>query len=277
MKFTKMHGAGNDYVYVDCTKVEIKNPADLAIKLSDRHMGVGADGLVMICPSQVADFKMRMFNADGSEAQMCGNASRCVGKYVYEKGLTDKILLTLETRAGLKSLKLYEEKGNVKMVRVDMGIPELNAAKIPVLSEKERVVNMPLEVNGKVFRITCVSMGNPHVVIFVDDVKKFDVRHWGPLLECHPFFPERVNVEFVEVVSKSELCMRVWERGSGETQACGTGACASLVASVLNGWTSSKVVLHLLGGDLEVEWDINTSHVHMTGEAETVFEGEIQV
>jgi diaminopimelate epimerase len=274
MKFTKMHGAGNDYVYVDCTKGEIVNPSELSKKISDRHFGVGSDGLVLICQSDIADFRMRMFNADGSEAQMCGNATRCIGKYVFDKGLTTKTDLTLETLAGIKRLTLFADNGKVHKVTVDMGVPELHPAKIPVLTTGERVVAMPLEIDEKVLPITCVSMGNPHAVTFVKDVKSFDVHHFGKLVENHALFPEKVNVEFVEPLSAGELNMRVWERGSGETWACGTGACASLVAATLNNLSNGKATIHLLGGDLEVEWDKHTNHIYMTGGAETVFEGE---
>ncbi|MDR2813978.1 MAG: diaminopimelate epimerase [Prevotellaceae bacterium] len=274
MKFTKMHGAGNDYVYVDCTKGEVANPNELSKKISDRRFGVGSDGLVLICKSSVADFRMRMFNADGSEAQMCGNATRCIGKYVFDKGLTTKTELTLETLAGVKRLSLFVDSGKVRKVTVDMGAPELRPAKIPTLFAGERVVAAPLEVGGKVFSITCVSMGNPHAVTFVEDVKSFDVHHFGKLIENHALFPEKVNVEFVEPLSATELRMRVWERGSGETWACGTGACATLVAATLNNLSHGKATIHLLGGDLEVEWDKNANLIYMTGEAETVFEGE---
>jgi diaminopimelate epimerase len=275
MKFTKMHGAGNDYVYVDCTKGEVANPSELSKKISDRHFGVGSDGLVLICKSSIADFRMRMFNADGSEAQMCGNAARCIGKYVFDKGLTTKTVLTLETLAGVKRLTLFADGGKVRRVTVDMGEPELLPAKIPVRIAGERAVAAPLEVGGKAFSITCVSMGNPHAVIFVKDVKNFDVHHFGKLVENHAIFPEKVNVEFVEAISESELRMRVWERGSGETWACGTGACATLVAATLNNLAGGKATIHLLGGDLEVEWDKASNHIYMTGEAEAVFEGEL--
>ncbi|MDR1416587.1 MAG: diaminopimelate epimerase [Prevotellaceae bacterium] len=275
MKFTKMHGAGNDYVYIDCTKGEVANPHELSKKVSDRHFGVGSDGLVLICKSDVADFRMRMFNADGSEAQMCGNAVRCIGKYVYDKGLTTKTSLTLETLAGVKHLTLFVNGGKVYKVTVDMGLPELLPAKIPVAVDGERAVGLPLEVDGKVFQMTCVSMGNPHAVTFVKDVKSFDVHHIGRLIECHALFPEKVNVEFVEPLSADELSMRVWERGSGETWACGTGACATLVAATLNNLSNGKATIHLLGGDLEVEWDKTSGHVYMTGGATTVFEGEL--
>jgi diaminopimelate epimerase len=275
MKFTKMHGAGNDYVYIDCTKSEITNPGELSKKISDRHFGVGSDGLVLICKSDVADFGMRMFNADGSEAQMCGNATRCIGKYVYDKGLTTKTDLTLETLAGVKRLTLFADNGKVSRVKVDMGIPALRPAEIPVLADGERVVGLPLEVGGETFSITCISMGNPHAVIFVKDVKSFDVHRVGKLIENHAIFPEKVNVEFIELLPAGELRMRVWERGSGETWACGSGACASLAAATLNNLSQGKATVHLPGGDLEVEWDKTSSHIYMTGGAETVFEGEL--
>ncbi|GHT16701.1 diaminopimelate epimerase [Bacteroidia bacterium] len=273
MKFTKMQGAGNDYVYVDCTQSEMGNPNELSVKVSDRHFGVGADGLVLICPSAVADFKMRMFNADGSEAQMCGNAARCIGKYVYEKGLTTQTDLRLETLAGTKRLLLFVQNNAVEKVQVDMGAPELTPAKIPVKVDAEQVVNFPIEIAGHQFNFTAVSMGNPHAVIFVDDVQNFDVHGIGKIIETHPLFPEKVNVEFVQFINQTELKMRVWERGSGETWACGTGACAALVAASLNHIIGKKATLHLLGGDLEIDWR-NDGHVYMTGGAVTVFEGE---
>ncbi|GHT67989.1 diaminopimelate epimerase [Bacteroidia bacterium] len=267
-----MQGAGNDYVYVDCTTNEISNPNELSVKISDRHFGVGSDGLVLICKSAVADFKMRMFNADGSEAQMCGNAARCIGKYVYEKGLTTQTAITLETPAGTKRLQLFIENNVVEKVQVDMGAPELTPAKIPVKVDVAQAVNFPLEIDGRKFNFTAVSMGNPHAVIFVDDVQNFDVHGIGKSIETHPLFPQKVNVEFVQPLSRTELKMRVWERGSGETWACGTGACATLVAASLNNITDKKATIHLLGGDLEIDWR-EDGHVYMTGGATTVFEG----
>jgi len=282
MKFTKMQGIGNDYIYVDCTKETIPDPAALSRKISDRHFGVGGDGLVMILPGDQADFRMRMFNADGSEAQMCGNASRCVGKYVYERGLTQKQDLTLETGAGIKELHLNLQAGKVASVRVDMGAPELRPEKIPVrLSESsvagnpDQIRMAPLEVDGRTFRITCVSMGNPHCVIFQDEVENWPLEFWGPKFEHAPVFPERINTEFARAEDRTHLRMRVWERGSGETMACGTGACATLVAAVMNGLTERKATLCLRGGDLEIEWDEKTGHVFMTGPAEFVFDGEL--
>jgi diaminopimelate epimerase len=275
LKFTKMHGAGNDYIYVDCTQCNVPaNPHELAVKMSHRNFGVGADGLVLIGRSAVADFKMRMFNADGSEAQMCGNASRCIGKFVYDKGLTSKTALTLETLAGIKKLLLYVENGKVAKVQVDMGAPVLTPAEIPVHAAGDSVVDMPHIFGGRKFRITCISMGNPHAVVFVDDVRDYDVRQWGSIIENDALFPQRCNVEFVEVISDVQLRMRVWERGSGETLACGTGACAALAAAVLTRRISGrKACLLLLGGTLEIEWHAN-GHVLMTGGAEMVYEGE---
>ncbi|MDR0414203.1 MAG: diaminopimelate epimerase [Prevotellaceae bacterium] len=279
MKFTKMHGAGNDYVYIDCTKIMVANPKALSKKISDRHFGVGSDGLVLICPSNVADFKMRMFNPDGSEAQMCGNASRCVAKYLYDNKMIQKTEMTLETLAGIKRLTLFPNGRKVHRVMVDMGVPELHPAKIPmaealVAMGEEDVINFPLEVDKKIYMVTCLSMGNPHAVNFVKSTKIINVQRVGKLVEHHRLFPEITNAEFVELLSRSELRMRVWERGTGETLACGTGACAALVAAVLNDYADRKATIHLPGGDLDVEWDEDSNHVFMTGEAETVFEGE---
>lgn len=277
IKFVKMHGAGNDYVYVNCFSEQVENPEELAIKVSDRHKGIGSDGLVLIMPSETCDVKMRMFNADGSEAQMCGNASRCIAKFAYEYGLVDKKSITLETKAGEKKLKLVTDADNkVKTVTVDMGEPILVGKDIPVNSTHERVINHKIEADGETFDVTCVSMGNPHAVIFVDDVDLIDITKGKPI-ENHPFFPEKTNVEFIERVTTTQLKMRVWERGSGETLACGTGACAALVASVLNGVTCRKAVINLLGGDLEIEWRKSNNRVYMTGEAEIVFEGSFLV
>ncbi|MDR3246960.1 MAG: diaminopimelate epimerase [Prevotellaceae bacterium] len=272
-KFVKMHGAGNDYVYINCFDQKTDNPQELAIKVSDRHKGIGSDGLVLIMPSETCDFRMRMFNLDGSEAQMCGNASRCIAKFVYKYGLTTKKDITLETLAGVKRLLiLTDDSGNVDKVRVDMGEPVLNAKNIPVNLSSEEVINHKLSVGNEEYCITCVSMGNPHAVIFVDDVASLDIDK-GKLIENHPLFPEKTNVEYIEKISPTHLKMRVWERGSGETQACGTGACASLVASVLNGVSGRKATISLLGGDLEVEWRESDNHVYMTGDAVIVYEG----
>lgn len=267
IQFDKMQGIGNDYVYVDANKEVIENPELLAVKISDRHFGVGSDGLVLIMNSDIADFRMRMFNADGSESAMCGNASRCVGKYIYEKGLTDKTKIKLETGSGIKVLKLTVSNGKVKKVRVDMDIPRLEAEQIPV--HYPDTMNVPVE--GMNF--TCISMGNPHAVTFVDDVAQFDVEKVGRKIENHPLFPERTNVEFAQIVSPNRIRMRVWERGSGETLACGTGSCATLVAAVLKGKAERKATLELLGGEVEVEWNEKTNRVTLTGGAEWVFSG----
>ena len=275
MRFTKMHGLGNDYIYFNCMKECPDDPADLSKRLSDRHFGIGSDGLVLIMPSEVADFRMRMFNSDGSEAEMCGNASRCVGKYVYDNGLTDKKALTLETLAGIKKLWLTVESGKVEYVRVDMGEPVLKPANIPVQSTKELFISEPVTIKDRVFHVTCISMGNPHAVTYIDNVDGFPLEVYGPVMESHELYPRKINSEFVEVIDRKTLKMRVWERGAGETLACGTGACAVTVATVLNGLCDKKVTVKLLGGDLEVEWNENDNHVYMTGPAVKVFEGEI--
>lgn len=276
MKFTKMHGIGNDYIYINGFEEQLENPGELSIRLSDRHKGVGSDGLVIILPSSKADFRMQMFNADGSEAEMCGNAARCIGKYVYEKGLTDKTELTLETLAGIKTLQLFlDDRNNVVSVTVDMGKPVLEAEKIPTTLPGKQIVNFPVSFDGINYAITCVSMGNPHTVIFTENIGNMDIEKIGKKIENAPIFPRRTNVEFIEVIDKSRIKMRVWERGSGETMACGTGACASVVAGVLNGLVSRKATVELLGGNLEIEWNENDEHVYLTGPAETVFEGEI--
>lgn len=277
MKFTKMHGCGNDYIYVNLFEETVNNPSEVSIKVSDRHFGIGADGLVLIGPSDIADFRMRIFNADGSEAEMCGNATRCVAKYVYEHKLTNKTTITLETGAGIKELVLTVNDGVVELVRVDMGEPILEPAKIPVEANSDRVIDEPFEVDGKTWRMTCVSMGNPHAVTFVDDVSELDLEKIGPSFENHSRFPKRTNTEFCHVISRNEVDMRVWERGSGETWACGTGACGLVMACVLNGYTDNKVLVHLRGGDLIIEYDEATNHVFKTGPATEVFSGEIQI
>ena len=274
MKFTKMHGAGNDYIYINgFTENAGAITTDMIKKLSDRHFGIGSDGVVLILPSATSDFRMQMFNADGSEAEMCGNASRCVGKYVYDKGLTNKKNISLETKAGIKILQLNIENGTVKTVCVDMGEPILEAAKIPVIAEKSPVIHQALAIDGKVYFITCVSMGNPHAVLFQEDIEKIDIEKIGPKFENNAIFPRRTNTEFIEIINRQTLKMRVWERGSGETLACGTGACAALVAAVLNGFSERKATLKLLGGDLEIEWNEADNHVYMTGGATFVFDG----
>lgn len=275
LHFTKMHGAGNDYIYINGIESCPNNLGELSERLSDRHKGIGSDGLVVILSSEVADFKMRMFNADGSEGKMCGNASRCIGKYVYDKGLTRKTIVSLETLSGIKVLKLHiAEDGKVGSVTVDMGEPGLEPSAIPVLSKTIKAI--PVSVKGVDLEITAVSMGNPHGVIFCDNPDCVDIHGIGVEIENLPIFPERVNVEFVSVLNANELQMRVWERGSGETMACGTGACASLVAAVLNGECKRNATIHLLGGDLQIEW-ASDNHVYMTGPAEIAFEGTVLI
>ena len=275
MKFTKMQGLGNDYVYVNCFKEKIDNPPELARRISDRHFGVGSDGLIMINPSDKAEFEMEMYNADGSRGEMCGNGIRCVAKYVYDYGLTDKTHISVETLGGIKYLDLTVEEGKVKMVKVDMGKPELEPLKIPVKASGDKAVDEPILVGGKEYRMTCVSMGNPHAVIFIGcDVREFPLEEIGPKFENHERFPNRVNTEFVRVIDRRTAEMRVWERGSGETLACGTGACAVAVACALNGFTEDEVTVRLLGGDLQIRWDREKDTVFMTGPAEVVFDGE---
>ena len=274
MKITKMQGLGNDYIYIDCTKTEVPEPEALARRISDRHFGVGSDGLVLILPCPEADFRMRMFNADGSESEMCGNASRCVAKYIHDRGLSDKEEISLMTGAGLIGLKLNVKDGKTESVRVDMGEPVLEGKKIPVNVEGNPVVGALVKAKGQEYRMTCVSMGNPHAVIFVDDADSFDVHGVGARIETDPLFPRRTNVEFATVKDRTHLRMRVWERGSGETMACGTGACATLVASVLNGMCERKATLELNGGPLTVEWDPVSNHVYQEGPAEFVFDCE---
>ena len=275
MKFTKMQGIGNDYVYVNCLQETIENPSELAKKISDRHYGVGSDGLIMINPSDKADFEMEMYNADGSRGEMCGNGIRCVAKYVYDYGLTDKTSISVETLAGIKYLDLTVEDGKVVLVKVDMGKPMLRPEEVPVVSEKEEVIDEPITVDGQEYRMTCVSMGNPHAVVFIDqDVKEFPLETVGVKFENHERFPKRVNTEFVNVLDRHTAQMRVWERGSGETLACGTGACAVAGACALNGLTEDEVTVKLLGGDLQIKWDREKNTVYMTGPAEVVFDGE---
>lgn len=275
MKFTKMQGIGNDYVYVNCLEEKVDHPEELAKLVSDRHFGIGSDGLILIKPSEVADFEMAMYNADGSRGEMCGNGIRCVAKYVYDRGLTDKTHISIETLAGIKYLELTVEKGQVSQVRVDMGEPEFLAEKIPVISQQEKVIDVPITAGEKEYRMTCVSMGNPHCVVFMGDVEHLEIEKIGPLFENHELFPKRINTEFVKVIDRKTLQMRVWERGSGETLACGTGACATAVAAMLNGFCEEEVQIHLLGGDLTIEWNKESNHVFMTGPAEIVFDGEI--
>ena len=275
MKFTKMHGIGNDYVYVNCFEESVKNPAEVSKFVSDRHFGIGSDGLILISPSAIADFRMNIYNADGSQAEMCGNGIRCVAKYVYDYGLTDKTEISVETLAGIKYLRLQVENGKVASVEVNMGAPILEPKEIPVAVEKSPVVNVPVEVKGKIYHMTCVSMGNPHAIIFMNNVKDLDIEAIGPYFENHTVFPKRTNTEFVEVLDRNTVNMRVWERGSDETLACGTGACATTVACILNDKTENEVTVHLLGGDLKIRWDQEANQVYMTGPATVVFDGEI--
>ena len=277
MKFTKMEGCGNDYVYVNGFEEKIDNPNEVAIAVSDRHFGIGSDGLIIINPSEVADFKMCMYNADGSEGKMCGNGIRCVAKYVYDFNLTDKDVITVETLSGIKTLKLNVENGKVKTVRVNMGAPILECDKVPVKYDDEKMINKPVKVDGKTFNITCVSMGNPHAVTFINDTDNLEIEKIGPKFENNEIFPDKVNTEFIQIIDKNTVKMRVWERGSGETFACGTGACASLVASVLNRLTENKVTVKLLGGDLEIEYNQDENTVYMTGPARVVFTGEYDI
>ena len=287
LEFTKMQGIGNDYVYIDCTKKELEKPEKISQIVSDRHFGIGSDGLILILNSKVADFKMEIYNADGSQAEMCGNGIRCVAKFVYDKGLTEKTKLKIETLAGIKELELNVENGKVKTVKVDMGEPILEVEKIPVyIDEKMKaegitptsvIKNLKLEAYNQNFIFTCVSMGNPHAITFIDDVEKFDVKKFGSVFEVAKAFPKKSNIEFVEIIDKENINMRVWERGSGETMACGTGSCASVVACILNNKTSNKVKVHLLGGELYIEWNKENNHIYMTGPAEIVFEGKIDI
>ena len=277
MKFTKMHGIGNDYVYVNCFEESVKNPAEVSKFVSDRHFGIGSDGLILISPSAIADFRMNIYNADGSQAEMCGNGIRCVAKYVYDYGLTDKTEISVETLAGIKYLRLQVENGKVASVEVNMGAPILEPKEIPVAVEESPVVNVPVEVKGKIYHMTCVSMGNPHAIIFMNNVKDLDIAAIGPYFENHTVFPKRTNTEFVEVFDRNTVNMRVWERGSDETLACGTGACAVAVASILNGLTEDRVTVKLLGGDLLIEWDKEADKVYMTGPAKVVFDGKIDL
>ncbi len=278
LKFTKMHGCGNDYIYFNCFEQEVADPEALSIRLSDRHFGIGGDGIVLICPSDVADAKMRMFNADGSEGKMCGNATRCIGKYMYEHSLISKPEMTLETLSGIKILKMTEEDGKITSVRVDMGKAILKPSEIPTKYTGDTAVSVPLTVDGTEYAVTCVSMGNPHCIVFVDqDVSTLDLPKIGPSFENHEMFPERINTEFIRVIDDHTLQMRVWERGSGETLACGTGACAAAVASVLNGYCpkGEDITIHLIGGELKIRY--TDEAVYLTGPATTVFEGSIEL
>lgn len=280
MKFTKMHGLGNDYVYVNCFREHIENPPETARFVSDRHFGIGSDGLIMINPSKRADVEMEMYNADGSRGEMCGNGIRCVAKYVYDYGLTDKTSISVETLGGIKYLDLTVKNGKAELIRVNMGKPVLAPKLIPIVPgnpEDEAVIDASILVDGREYRMTGVSMGNPHAVIYVDDVDGLDIEKIGPKFENHKRFPNRVNTEFVKVLDRHTVQMRVWERGSGETLACGTGACAAAVSCILNGLTEDTVTVKLLGGELEIEWDREADVVYMTGPATVVFDGEIEI
>ena len=277
MKFTKMHGCGNDYVYVNCFEETVENPGLVSKKISDRHFGIGSDGLILICPSNIADFRMEMYNSDGSEGAMCGNGVRCIAKYVYDYGLTDKTYVSLETKAGIKYLDMTVKDGKVAMVKVDMGAPLTKPDQIPAISDKEIIVDEPITVDGQEYRITCVSMGNPHGVVFVDDTDSIDIEKIGPKFEHHEMFPDRTNTEFIQIIDRNNIKMRVWERGAGETLACGTGTCASVYACILNGLTEKSVDVHLLGGCIHIDYDEEKNTIYMTGPAEVAFDGEIKL
>ncbi len=278
MKFTKMHGIGNDYVYVNCFEETVENPSETAKFVSDRHFGIGSDGLILIKPSQVADCEMDMYNADGSQGAMCGNGVRCVAKFVYDAGIAKKDRISVATKSGIKYVDVFAENGKAVSVRVNMGAPILRAEEVPMVCEKDTAVAYPLEVDGSVWNVTAVSMGNPHAVVYIDDVDGLEIEKIGPAFEHHPAFPDRVNTEFVRVIDRHTVQMRVWERGSGETLACGTGACAVAVSSILNGFVEDgEVTVKLLGGDLRIEWNRQENTVYMTGPATTVFEGEISL
>lgn len=277
MRFTKMHGCGNDYVYVNGFREHIPDDekSELAIKVSNRNFGIGSDGLIFINPGKIAEFEMEMYNADGSRSEMCGNGIRCVGKYIYDYGLSDKTEITVESAGAVKYLTLYpSEDGKISKVRVNMGSPILKSDLVPVKSENETVIDEPINVNGKEYRMTCVSMGNPHAVVFMDDVKDLDIEALGPYFENHERFPKRTNTEFVQVIDRSHVFMRVWERGTGETLACGTGCCATAVACVLNGLTDETVDVNVLGGHIQIEWDRQNDIIYMTGPAKVSFDGE---
>lgn len=277
MKFTKMQGCGNDYIYVNGFEEQVTDKSEVVRRLSERHFGIGGDGVIFINPSAAADFEMEMYNADGTRGEMCGNGIRCVGKFVYDKRMTDKKTISVESFGKIKYLEMEIQDGKVLAVRVDMGAPELEAGKIPVISEQERVLQEEIKVGSQKFYMTAVSMGNPHVVIVTDNVAEMDLAQIGPEFEHHKRFPNRINTEFVKVTDRSHVEMRVWERGAGETLACGTGACAVVVACILNGLTDNQVTVKLLGGSLTIQWDGGTNPVYMTGPAQTVFEGEIEL
>ena len=276
IKFIKMQGLGNDYVYIDAINQKIENESSLAQFVSNRHFGIGSDGLILICKSDIADFKMRMFNSDGSEAEMCGNGIRCVGKFVYDNKLTTKTNLKIETLAGIKKLILNTKDDKVETVKVDMGEPILEPKDIPVIVKEKPVKNLKIIVDERNFKFSCVSMGNPHAITIIDDIQNFNVEKYGKKIEIDKVFPNKTNVEFIQLIDRNNIKMRVWERGAGETLACGTGACASVVACVLNELTSRKVNVELLGGTLKIEWNEEDNHIYMTGPAVTVFEGNFE-
>lgn len=279
MKFTKMQGLGNDYVYVNCFEETVEYPQETARYISDRHFGIGSDGLILIAPSKQADFEMIMYNADGSRGEMCGNGIRCVAKYVYDHKLTDQTQIRVETLGGIKHLEITVENGKASLIRVNMGSPQLDVQKVPVMYKTPlpQIINQPILAGSREYHMTCISMGNPHCVVFVDDVDGLDLEKIGPEFEHHSYFPNRVNTEFVKILDDNTIKMRVWERGSGETLACGTGACAAAVASILNGYTQDTVTVKLLGGELKIEWEKEADLVYMTGPAVNVYEGEIQL
>lgn len=276
MKFTKMQGCGNDYVYVNCFRETVNNPNEVAKKVSDRRFGIGSDGLILIKPSEIADFTMHMYNADGSQGKMCGNGIRCVGKYVYDHGMTQKTSLAIETLGGVKYLDLIVDGGKVTEVTVDMGEPVFDPKLIPIAVDQDQVINMPITIADREFFITGVSVGNPHAVTFIEDTNSFPIENYGPLFEEHPLFPEKINTEFVQILDRKTVNMRVWERGSAETHACGTGATCSVYAAILNGLTEDEVTVHMLGGDVLIRYDREKNRLFMTGPAVTVFEGEIE-
>ena len=276
MKFTKMQGCGNDYVYINTIKEAVSNPVELSIRVSNRHYGIGSDGLILICSSNNADFRMEMYNADGSSAEMCGNGIRCFGKYVFDHNLTDKTEFSVETGAGIKKLSLVLQDGIVTGATVDMGLPITKPAEIPVICNCEPVLQYPITVNQNEYRVSCISMGNPHAVVYLEDVDKLDIESIGPDFEHHPMFPKRVNTEFIQIIDRTHLKMRVWERGSGETSACGTGACAAAYASMLNGLCERETLVEMRGGSLKIRYDETDGHIYMTGPAVTTFEGDFQ-
>ena len=277
MKFTKMQGCGNDYVYINGfeEKIEQEKKPDLVRRLSERHFGIGSDGVIFINPSEIADFEMEMYNADGSRSEMCGNGIRCVAKYVFDKKMVDRNEFTIESFGKIKDITIIEEAGAAKLIKVGMGSPQLRTEEIPAVYDADTIIAKPIDVDGTIWEGTCVSMGNPHVVLFVDDVNSLDLENIGPKFENHPMFPNRTNTEFVKVIDENTVEMRVWERGTGETLACGTGCCATAVACVLNNKTKDKVLVKVLGGEILVEWDKENNEVYMTGPGEFVFEGEI--